>query len=251
MSSWGTPAMSAKRMRSGWLAIVAIVALSGSMPVTVRAQWGGGFGYGGLGWGFGMFTQVPSPQTYLNQKSLVDAGRGSTAPTSTPYAGNANAYFNRVRDNGFVPRFDVERRQPANYRYGQTGGARSPARGEGRVADRGSEVVPRRVQPLENFYTPDHRLVWPGDAPEGNLKDKRSAADSAVGIVFAEARGSGVASLASVTDARQKLIDYGRPALDEIRTRDSTAVAESFHTFLLSLYDSLALAATPGLAAAR
>ena len=45
-----------------------------------EAQWGGGFG--GLRMGFrGGFSQVPKPESFVNQIALVDAARPSTAPT--------------------------------------------------------------------------------------------------------------------------------------------------------------------------
>jgi hypothetical protein len=48
-----------------------------------------------------------------------------------------------------------------------------------------------------------------------------------------------------VTDARQKLLDYGREALTYVRAHKTPRVADSFHGFLLSLYDSLEQAANP------
>jgi len=55
------------------------------------------------------------------------------------------------------------------------------------------------------------------------------------------------ASLSTVTQARQKLLDYGRPALKEIRQSATPRIADTFHLFLLSLYESLAQAANaPG-----
>ena len=47
-----------------------------------------------------------------------------------------------------------------------------------------------------------------------------------------------------MTDARAKLLDYGRPALQYIRDNATPRIADTFHLFLLSLYESLAQAAT-------
>ena len=80
---------------------------------------------------------------------------------------------------------------------------------------------------------------------DGDLKAKRDTSDKACDVVLQETRREGVASLASVTDARQKLLDYGRPALASARARETPRVADTFHMFLLSLYDSLAQAASP------
>ncbi len=98
--------------------------------------------------------------------------------------------------------------------------------------------------PLTSFYNDKGQLVWPGDAPTaGDLKEKREAFEKACRAVLDEVKKNGVASIASVTEARQKLLDYGRPALKYLRTHETPRVADSFHGFLLMLYDSLAQAA--------
>jgi len=51
--------------------------------------------------------------------------------------------------------------------------------------------------------------------------------------------------MASVTDARNKLLEYGRPALAYTRAHDTPRISDSFHMFLLSLYESLAQAINP------
>jgi hypothetical protein len=61
--------------------------------------------------------------------------------------------------------------------------------------------------------------------------------------VLDETKQNGAASIASVADARQKLLDYGRPALQEVRTNNTPRVSDTFHLFLLSLYEALAQAA--------
>src|SRR5437588_152801 len=61
----------------------------------------------------------------------------------------------------------------------------------------------------------------------------------------ASRRRDAAASLTTVTDARQKLLGYGQPALKAIRTQATPRIADTFHLFLLSLYESLAQAATP------
>jgi hypothetical protein len=40
------------------------------------------------------------------------------------------------------------------------------------------------------------------------------------------------------------LLDYGKPALHLLRSKSTVRVADAFHLFLLSLYESLAQAAT-------
>src|SRR3954447_7061230 len=87
-------------------AVVAILLGPGSSPT--RAQWGFGDGF------MGGFNYVPSPTDFLNSHALIQAGRGQQAPASfRPYANNPNSFHNRLRDNGFVPSYDVRRRQPS------------------------------------------------------------------------------------------------------------------------------------------
>ncbi len=79
----------------------------------------------------------------------------------------------------------------------------------------------------------------------GDLKQKREAVEKACHEVLEEGKQNGVASIASVTEARQKLLDYGRPGLQSVKAHETPRVADSFHGFLLMLYDSLAQAANP------
>src|SRR5262249_54162112 len=153
------------------------------------------------------------------------------------YSGNPNAYYNHVRDNGFVDRYFLDRRRPADYGYS----SQSHAQRTTPTAATVTRVKP--IVPLTSFYNDSQQLVWPGDAPTaGELKEKRSAFDKASLAVLEEARKNGTASIAAVTEARRKLVDYGRPALQYVKAHETPRVADSFHGFLLSLYDSLAQA---------
>jgi len=204
----------------------------GSSPGRAEAQWGGG-----MGWGFGGFSQVPKPESFLNSIALTNAQRGLQAPSRDVYANNPNSYINHVRDNGFVERYDVARREPSHYR-------RYAAPTTTPTAMTVAQQTP--VLPLASFYNEGNQFVWPGDAPAaGDLKRKRTNFDQASQEVLAETKKSGVASIAAVTDARQKLLDYGRPALQYVRTHETLRVADSFHLFLLSTYESLAQAVNP------
>jgi hypothetical protein len=102
------------------------------------------------------------------------------------------------------------------------------------------------VIPLFSFFDAAQKLVWPSESPiTGDLKEKRDISDQASLVVLEETKQHGVASIATVTGARQKLLDYGRPALQEVRASATPRVADTFHLFLLSLYESLAQAASP------
>jgi hypothetical protein len=221
---------------------VVVAAAIGLGPAQAHAQFGfgGGFG-GGFGWGFNGFSQVPKPESFLYQKAISDSQRDTHIPSRDAYANNPNSYINHLRDNGFVDRYDVERREAARMRRSarQYGAASTTQTSMPAAAQ-----IP--VLPLSSFYNPQNELVWPGDAPtEGDLKEKRSAFDKASQEVLAEAKKNGVASMAAVTDARTKLLDYGRPGLQYVRAHDTPRIADSYHLFLLSLYESLAQAVNP------
>jgi hypothetical protein len=226
-------------------AMVTAVVVLLLLPERAHAQFGFGGGGFGLGWGFGMFRPVPTPESFLYSKALVDAGRGSQFPSSREiYANNPNSYINHVRDNGFVDRYPVERREMPQYRYPPP--ARAVASAAPVAATTTAAVAPEPALPLSSFYGANHVLVWPGEAPTaGELKEKRAIFDKASDLVLSETTKNGVASMASVTDARQKLLDYGRPALSYTRAVDTPRISDTFHMFLLSLYESLAQAANP------
>jgi hypothetical protein len=215
------------------LGFIAVIAA----PTPTQAQWGMGMGGFGWGWGFGGFSQVPKPESYLYQKSLVDAGRAIPTPSRDVYANNPNSYINHLRDNGFVEHYSAARREPSYYR---TGSAPRTSPTALRVAQQ------TLVLPLDSFYGRDGKIEWPGDAPTaGDLSERRAAFETECHTVLDELKKNSVASIATVTEARQKLLDYGRPALHYLRVHETSRVADSFHLFLLSLYESLAQAVNP------
>lgn len=219
------------------------VTVLGFGPSQARAQFGIGGGFGGFGWGFGGFNQVEKPDSFLYSKALVDAGRDTHIPSRNAYANNPNSYINHIRDNGFVERYDVARRDPSYYRY-----AAQPSRSQSTATTPTAMTVPQHAPslPLASFYNPEGHIVWPADAPTaGDLQEKRSAFDQASHNVLEELKKSNVASIATVTDARQKLLDYGRPGLQYVRAHETPRVADTYHLFLLSLYESLAQAVNP------
>jgi hypothetical protein len=226
-----------QRPRTGLRMLILGAAVLGLGSNQARGDWG-------WGWGFGGFNYVPSPTDFLNQQALSNAARAGSPPSNNVYAGNPNSYLNRIRDNGFVPSFDVARRVPPAQRPNPPV---SP--GERPVAPAPLQTVntvPAPVVPLPSFFNDARQLVWPSDAPvAGDLRRKRDISDEGSLVVLGELQRLGRASIASVTDSRQKLLDYGQPALREIRTYATPRVADTFHLFLLSLYESLAQAANP------
>jgi hypothetical protein len=235
--------------RVGWASALGSVVGLFFLALATEPAWAQrGFGMGwGMGWGmgFGGFNYVPSPTDFLNQRSLIHSARGIQGPRpNNVYANNPNSYFNRVRDNGFVPHYDVSRRRPPAARGSTPSAAVGSADRREAATVSTAAPAPKPEIPLASFFDETGRLVWPSDAPiAGDLVEKRKAADEAARAVLEEARRQGFASLTMVADARQKLLDYGRPALQEIRRRETARVSDTFHLFLLSLYESLEQAA--------
>jgi hypothetical protein len=217
-------------------AVVLALAAFGLQPPPAQAQFG--FGFGGLGWGWGGFSQVPKPESFLYQKALVDAGRDTHLPARDVYANNPNSYINHIRDNGFVERY------PVGGRYGYAPQTALPAPPATPTAFTVTQQMP--ALPLSSFFNAQNQLVWPADSPTaGDLQGKRSVFDKAGEAVLGEMKKNGVASVATVIDARQKLLDYGRSGLQYVRAHDTPRVADTYHLFLLSLYESLAQAVNP------
>jgi hypothetical protein len=228
--------MNIQRRLCDFIRLMAAMTVTLGVASPAAAQWG-------MGMGWGMFGVGPSPSTQLlNQHAVTRAAAGgSRAPSRSPLSGNSNSYVNRVRDNGFVSHYDVARRAAPSYRSTSAAARSSAGRSQGGSV--ASNTPAASVTPLASFFDASLRLIWPNESPvDGELQGKRDVSDDAGRAVLMETKQHGPASLASVTDARQKLLDYGRPALREIRARATPAIADSFHGFLLSLYDSLAAA---------
>ncbi|QEH35764.1 hypothetical protein OJF2_43210 [Aquisphaera giovannonii] len=230
------------RRASRWLVPLAACAVMGLAPGRAHAQ----FGYGGFGW-MGGFNYVEQPTNVINQAALSRAGRPVGPEIRSVYANMPNSYINNIRDNGFVPTYNVARRRPVS--------ERAPARTSpgdlamvtpGTPAPVAAPAAPARPQiPLSSFFDSMQRLAWPAESPvDGDLKEKREVSDHASLEVYLQSTAHGAATLTSVAEARQKLLDYGRPALKEVREKFTPRVADTFHMFMLSLYDSLAQVAT-------
>ena len=106
--------------------------------------------------------------------------------------------------------------------------------------------APKPVLPLVSFFNEARVLIWPSDAPVGGeLQQKRDVSDESCRVVLSEYQAQGHATIGSVTDSRLKLIGYGQPALQHMRTYSTPRLADAFHMFMLSLYESLGQAGIP------
>ncbi len=81
----------------------------------------------------------------------------------------------------------------------------------------------------------DGQVVWPAMAPSSNELDKaRSGAESAIRVAVKEFETSGKASIASVAEAKSQLVEYGKPALEQL-ARANREEAKKLLKFLASL----------------
>jgi len=237
-----------KRLPSA-LALLMVITALGPGTRSARAQYGTGMGMGigmGMGMGMGGFHYASSPTDYLNQRARLNAARAGAPATQGSIAGNPNAYYNKVRDDGFVPHHDLQLRQSQAKRSQHPGSLGDQVHRQPAVDSTEASSRPKQAIPLTDFFDTSEKLVWPGEAPAAaGLKKKREIFERASLAVLEESRQQGVASIATVTAARQKLLDYGRPALQQVRASSTPQVADTFHHFLLSLYESLARSAAP------
>ncbi len=164
--------------------------------------------------------------------------------------------MNRVRDNGFVPHAGIVDRRSPGYqasRWQPDGNVSlasntrpQPAPPPSSTETTGGSTPRRPVVPINRFFGPARVLIWPSDAPvEGDLITRRNTSDQACLAVADLVEKYRSAPITTITYARQRLLEYGQPALKVIRSQTTPLVAEGFHQFLLSLYDSLEAAANP------
>jgi hypothetical protein len=230
--------------RKSWgVAVVCVAGLATWLGgERAQADWGGGFGglggFGVMGWGLG--PQTPASVNFLNDHALARINSVAAArpqPLRAPRA--------VVRDVDFFNRYDAATRAAMEESASRRRvSSRAPAASVPTVADNPPPARP--VVPLADFFNKMRQLIWPADAPtEGDLAAKRSTSDATTLEVFDELRERGYAQLATATDARSKLLDYGRPALRWMRDHSTTPVSDAFHAFLLSLYDSIGQSSEP------
>ena len=131
------------------------VTLVAAMPSPAGADWGMGMG---MGWG--MFPVGPSASTqFLNQHAATRAAAGGFGcRTNNVYAGNSNAYFNRIRDNGFVSHYDTRRRRSPSYQPERRTSLANGARAEAQPA--AAAAQPAFIEPLgTSSCGPEARLA--------------------------------------------------------------------------------------------
>jgi len=209
------------------------------------------YGFGGFGFGWGYNQNAYSDVNYLNSRANTLAG---IAGAHTPQPLQAPQY--QTRDDGFYDKYDLATRESMINRVARnpsaemgtadpSGATRTPTPRPASTARASTGPSEPTTCSLANYFNKDQQLIWPSSAPiSGDLGKKQETADLAALAVLNEYELRGLARVSTVTDARQKLLDYGRPALQQVREQSTPALADTFHVFLLSLYGNLGTAAT-------
>src|SRR5271157_3960970 len=148
------------------LALLMVIAALGPGTRSARAQYGTststststgmgigmGIGIGmGMGMGMGGFHYASSPTDYLNQRTRLNAARAGAPATQGSIAGNPNAYYNKVRDDGFVPH-DRRFGQPPTERSHHPGSLGDQVNRQPAVDSTAASSRPKQVIPLRNFF---------------------------------------------------------------------------------------------------
>ncbi|HEY2159499.1 MAG TPA: hypothetical protein VGH33_27990 [Isosphaeraceae bacterium] len=238
------------RIGVGLSRAVALAALVALPAAPTRAQ----FGFGGFGFGFNSPGTIYGAQTtgMLNSWALQNGAKATMGPVQdNVYANNPNAYINHLHDEGYLDKYDVGTRREIEASVGRYSDGPPPSyyRTVSQRPAPAAQPAPAQptapVVPLSSFFDRYQKLVWPAGSPEfGDLAAKRTTANQSCLAVLNDYNLRGLAQVGTVTEARSNLVEYGRPALQYIRDNSTPRVADTFHLFLLSLYESLAQAAT-------
>lgn len=195
---------------------------------------------GQFGYGFGFYPYEAPSVGAINERANI-AG----SATFSHRKENLTAPFT-PRDTTYFERFDVQSRQSVDANAARIRAQRTASNNPAPAPGSAPPSMARPVLPLESFFDKYEQLVWPADAPsDGQLAEKRSLASKSSQEVLKEVKTRGFATVGHVTDARNKLIDYGQPALKFLQDHTTPRIADGFHLFLLSMYESLAQAVNP------
>ncbi len=210
-----------------------------------------GHARGQFGYGFGFYQPGSMSQQMLDGWALQNGARATMGPVqNNVYAGNPNGYVHRLREPGLLERYDPETRREIESRVGRFSHSSPPSRRVAAAAPAPAPVAAAAPPaapdvPLASFFDRYQKLVWPHESPvHGDLGPVRGAADLATLAVLNDQALRGLARVTTVTEARTRLVDYGRPALAYMRENTTARIADTFHQFMLSLYESLGQAAT-------
>ncbi|WZO99827.1 hypothetical protein EP7_001440 [Isosphaeraceae bacterium EP7] len=203
----------------------------------------GGMGFGGLGMGyygglgFGGMGMTAYDQAMVKQQfSALNASNLNlqNAQAAAAYQ-QANFYRQQAENLALANAQKARGLQP---KYQTRSGSISTLAAED-AAQAAAAPAPASP-PTPRFLATDGSVLWPDFA----IKNKdRADVDKAVAKVVSEQKTGGHASVASVTLAKQKLREYGHPALRLDRVQSRPKLVKDLARFLNTLNDYLSDAA--------
>ncbi|APW61283.1 hypothetical protein [Paludisphaera borealis] len=129
----------------------------------------------------------------------------------------AQALQNQKMMATMAPRYDVRTQEPAS------------------TAATTDDNQGFKPLPKSQVFSPDGKVIWPSGAPAtGELGKERDAAEAAILTVVKEFASTRRATIASVSEAKERLYAYGKPALRDLN-RESRPDAVRLLRFMASL----------------
>lgn len=237
------------RSRAG-LPLAVAAFLSATWAGRAQAQFDIGFGYPGVPFLFYSPERVAGPTQYLYDRDRARISEHSNrvqqeaaASQMAAERANSNAYFNRLRDFSGESSYQVGTRRSLASRVSTPRARPQPTPPPSQPQPTPAPSPPTSRQnsvSLDAFFLLGGEFDWPHDAPNlDELPSAKAEAESAVKVVHDELQSQGKAKSQSIGYAKWKLVGYGQQALAKVRSTRTTAVADTFHHFLLSLHGSL------------
>lgn len=199
--------------------------------------WGWGFPFGGFGYGYGnpFFGMGWSPfdqWAFQQQQYALNVSRYNV---QTAQAVNEYQQANLIQQQAVGQYLsNMQQYQAMLEKYSPKTGAQVLP---------GQDVPMTSLLPRNGMFTEDGQLLWPDIAPKNRYRDD---VDRAVAAALKDAQANGgKASVALVSDARNRLQDYGQPALRLVRQQTVRAVGNRLRDFLNSLDYFLGTLAEP------
>ncbi|HWE39485.1 MAG TPA: hypothetical protein VG406_23235 [Isosphaeraceae bacterium] len=186
--------------------------------------WPGyGFGYG---WGNPFFGMGMSPFDQWAYRQQMYALNVSRYNVQTAQAVNAYQQANLFQQEAVGQALsNMKQYQAIQEKYSPKTGARIGLPGE--------EVPVTALLPRNGMFNDDGTLRWPEIAPKNRYRDE---VDTAVDAALKDAQANGgKASVTLVAEAKNRLQDYGQPALRLVRQQTARAVGNRLRDFLNSL----------------
>ncbi len=176
---------------------------------------------------------TPAGSAVLTQQTLaLNASRFNMLNSQAALNYQAANMYNQIAAQTMLENY-------GQAKYGaDAGGQRYPISGVGPGVSPGAEgegAEPAAAQ-RRPLFGEDGRILWPESTPVGpELDKKRSAASESIQDVAQKSRRDGRAPVSAVVDAKEKLEDFGRDAIQELQDQNESEAAEDLSSFLQNM----------------